>query len=106
MPGEDSIGNEYLKTVITRLKYYKELCEKAFEQLGDADFHYQPNAESNSIAVIIQHMSGNMLSRWTSFLTEDGEKPWRERDDEFEIHKYEKKKLIDIWDEGWKCLLE
>ena len=101
-----SIGTEYLQTVIKRVKYYKDLGDKTFEQLNiDADFHYQPNEESNSIAVIIQHMTGNMLSRWTNFLTEDGEKEWRQRDDEFTIHDYSKKRLLEIWEEGWKCFL-
>jgi hypothetical protein len=101
-----SLGKEYLHTVIRRVKYYKELGDKTFEQLGDADFHYQPNEESNSIAVIIQHMTGNMLSRWTNFLTEDGEKEWRERDDEFTIHSYTKQQLLEIWEKGWSCFLD
>src|SRR4026208_2138892 len=101
-----SIGKEYLQTVIRRLKYYKDLGEKTFAQLDDNDFHYQFNEESNSIAVIIQHMTGNMLSRWTNFLTEDGEKEWRQRDDEFTIHNYGKKRLLEIWEEGWKCFLD
>jgi uncharacterized protein DUF1572 len=96
-------GQEFLSTAIRRLKYYKELGEKTFEQLGDKDFHWIPSSESNSIAVIIQHISGNMLSRWTNFLTEDGEKEWRQRDGEFEIHDHSKQRLIEIWDEGWKC---
>lgn len=100
-----SIGKDYLATVINRLKYYKSLGDKTFEQLNDSDFHYQPNAASNSIAIIIQHMHGNMLSRWTNFLTEDGEKEWRKRDDEFEIHDYSKEKLLELWEAGWACFL-
>lgn len=100
-----TVGEEYLSTVTRRVKYYKELGEKTFVQLEDKDFHWQPTSESNSIAVIIQHISGNMLSRWTNFLTEDGEKDWRQRDDEFEIHHYSKQQLIDLWDKGWKCFL-
>jgi hypothetical protein len=99
-------GQEYLVTTIRRLKNYRDMAEKTFEQLEDADFHYAFNPESNSIAVIIQHMAGNMLSRWTNFLTEDGEKEWRERDDEFEIHDYSKQELIAIWNKGWKCFLD
>jgi hypothetical protein len=98
-----TVGEEYLKTIIARLKYYKHLGEKTFEQLQEKDFHWKPSSESNSIAVIIQHLSGNMLSRWTNFLTEDGEKDWRQRDDEFEIHAYSKQQLIDIWNKGWDC---
>ena len=100
-----SLGKEYLQTVIRRVRYYKDLGDKTFEQLDDADFHYQPNAESNSIAVIIQHMAGNMLSRWTNFLTEDGEKEWRQRDEEFSVHNYSKQQLLEIWEKGWTCYL-
>jgi len=98
-------GSEYLITAIKRLKYYRGLAEKTFEQLSEAEFHYSPGPESNSIAVIIQHMAGNMLSRWTNFLTEDGEKSWRKRDAEFEIHPYSKEQLMKIWNDGWECFL-
>lgn len=98
-------GQEYLQTMIRRLKYYKDLGEKTFEQLEEKDFHFQPSSDSNSIAVIIRHMAGNMLSRFTNFLTEDGEKSWRQRDDEFVIYKHAKSELIDIWNKGWNCLL-
>src|SRR5258705_5683977 len=101
-----NLGEEYLSTVIRRLKYYKELGERTFEQVGDKEFHWQPSSESNSIAVIIQHLAGNMLSRWTNFLTEDGEKEWRRRDDEFEIHQYSKQQIIDLWQKGWDCFLK
>jgi hypothetical protein len=100
-----SLGQEYLQTVIRRVKYYKDLGDKTFEQLNDADFHYQPNEESNSIAVIIQHVAGNMLSRWTNFLTEDGEKEWRQRDDEFAVHDYSKQQILEIWEKGWSCFI-
>jgi len=99
-------GTEYLSTVIRRVKYYKDLADKTFEQLKEADFHYQFNDSSNSIAIIIQHMAGNMLSRWTNFLTEDGEKPWRQRDDEFEVHDYSRQQLIELWEKGWSCYLD
>ena len=97
------LGSTYLDTAKSRFRYYKELGEKTFDQLNEEDFHYKPNEESNSIAIIIQHMSGNMLSRWTNFLTEDGEKEWRMRDDEFEVHQYSKQQLVDIWNKGWSC---
>lgn len=102
----NTLGKEYLLTVIRRVKYYKDLGDKTFEQLHDADFHYQPNPESNSIAVIIQHTAGNMLSRWTNFLTEDGEKEWRQRDEEFAVHDYSKQQLLALWEKGWNCFLE
>src|ERR1700755_3504112 len=100
-----NLAEEYLSTVIRRLKYYKELGERAFEQIEEKDFHFQPSSESNSIAVIIQHVAGNMLSRWTNFLTEDGEKEWRDRDDEFEVHSYSKQQLVDMWNKGWEMFL-
>lgn len=100
-----STAKEFLTTAIRRLKYYKELGDKTFEQLNEWDFHYRPNDESNSIAVIIQHMAGNMLSRWTNFLTEDGEKEWRQRDDEFAVHEYNKQQLLELWEKGWDCFL-
>ncbi|MBI3140183.1 MAG: DUF1572 family protein [Sphingobacteriales bacterium] len=99
-------GNEFLQTAIRRFKYYKDLGDKTFVQLNDWDFHYQPNEESNSIAVIIQHMAGNMLSRWTNFLSEDGEKEWRNRDEEFEIHQLNKQQLLERWEKGWSCFLD
>jgi hypothetical protein len=102
----NTIGKEYIATVIRRVKYYKDLGEKAFEQLDEKDLHFRPNEESNSIAIIVQHIAGNMLSRFTNFLTEDGEKEWRQRDDEFEIHHYSKQQVIDRWEKGWKCFLD
>jgi uncharacterized damage-inducible protein DinB len=101
----NSFGEAYLSVVIKRLKYYKDLGEKSFAQLDEKDFYYQPSSESNSIAVIIQHISGNMISRFTNFLTEDGEKEWRKRDDEFEVHEYSKQQLEDLWQKGWDCFL-
>ena len=93
----------FLQSAIKRLSYYKELGDKTFEQFNDADFHFQPNEESNSIAIIIQHVAGNMLSRWTDFLTTDGEKEWRNRDVEFEKQHLTKQQLLDIWQKGWDC---
>jgi uncharacterized protein DUF1572 len=101
-----TIGTTYLQTAIKRLRYYKELGEKTFGQLTDAELRFTPNAASNSIAVIVQHMAGNMLSRWTNFLTEDGEKPWRQRDEEFEVHDYSKQQIVELWEKGWACFLD
>lgn len=101
-----STAKEFLQTAIRRLKYYKDLGDKTFTQLNDWDFHYQPNEESNSIAIIIQHLAGNMLSRWTNFLTEDGEKEWRQRDDEFDVHDYTKHQLVELWEKGWTSFLD
>ena len=100
-----SIGKEFLTTAIRRMKYYRDLGEKTFDQLNDEEIHFQPTSESNSIAVIVQHMTGNMLSRWTNFLTEDGEKEWRKRDEEFEKKQMSKQDLIEVWHKGWDCFL-
>lgn len=100
-----TFGEGFLKDCIKRFRYYKELGDKTFEQLNEEDFFYQPNLSSNSIAIIIQHMYGNMLSRWTNFLTEDGEKDWRKRDAEFEAMSISREDLLSFWNEGWKCLL-
>jgi len=101
-----TLGNSFLESAIKRLSYYKELGDKTFEQLTEADFHYSPDAESNSIAIIIQHMAGNMLSRWTDFLTTDGEKEWRNREVEFDKQVLNYQQLLDIWEKGWDCCLD
>lgn len=100
-----ALPNEFLQSAVKRLSYYKDLGDKTFAQLTEADFHYQPNAASNSIALIIQHMAGNMLSRWTDFLTTDGEKEWRNRDTEFEEQQLSKEALLAFWEKGWACCL-
>jgi hypothetical protein len=94
----------FLKSANQQFRDYKSLAEKTFEQLEEKDFHYQPNETVNSIAITITHMHGNMLSRWTNFLTEDGEKTWRQRDDEFETHSYSRDKLLQLWEEGWRAV--
>ncbi|HLY72234.1 MAG TPA: DUF1572 family protein [Puia sp.] len=99
-----TLEKTYLDSVIKKMTAYKDLGEKTFEQLEESDFHFSPNEESNSIAIIVQHISGNMLSRWTNFLAEDGEKEWRQRDDEFEVHQFSKQQIIDVWEKGWQCL--
>jgi hypothetical protein len=101
-----STGKIFLGSVVKRSKYYKELADRTFSQLTDGDFHFQPNKASNSIAIIIQHMAGNMLSRWTDFLTTDGEKEWRQRDAEFEEQNMTRQQLTDFWEKGWKCFLD
>ena len=100
-----SIATTFLSSYIKRISYYKELADKTFEQLNEADFHFQPNEVSNSIAIIIQHMAGNMLSRFTNFLTEDGEKEWRNRDTEFEEQQLSREELLQKWEDGWACVL-
>jgi hypothetical protein len=101
-----SIAKIFLAAVIKRLAYYKELGDKTFAVLETKDFHFCPTTESNSIAVIIQHVSGNMISRWTHFLTSDGEKEWRNRDEEFAIKTYSKEQLVELWEKGWDCCMD
>jgi Protein of unknown function (DUF1572) len=96
--------NSYLSSVVKQFEYYKSLGDKTFDQLTDSDVHWKYNSESNSIAIITKHIVGNMLSRWTNFLTEDGEKTWRERDQEFEDTYSNKKEMLKAWNSGWDCL--
>jgi len=100
-----SFEKEFLQNTIKRFRNYKDLGDKTFEQLKEEDFFFQPSSESNSIAIIIQHLYGNMMSRWTNFLTEDGEKEWRKRDEEFEVMQCSRRDLISFWNSGWDCLL-
>ena len=96
----------YIPSVIKQFEYNKSLGDKTFEQLTKEQLFFTYNKESNSIATLVKHISGNMLSRWTNFLTEDGEKPWRKRDEEF-INTYtSKEEVIHDWEKGWACLFE
>ncbi|MGQ0828639.1 MAG: DUF1572 family protein [Bacteroidota bacterium] len=102
-----SVEKHLLENTIGVFKNYRTLAEKAMAQLiTDKDFHYVPDAESNSIAVIIKHMSGNMISRWTDFLTTDGEKPTRNRDSEFIEGTETREQLMQIWEKGWKVFFD
>jgi hypothetical protein len=97
----------FLENTIGVFRNYRALAEKSFDQLeNDKDFHYAPDGESNSIAVIIKHMSGNMISRWTDFLTTDGEKPNRNRDGEFIDGQETKAQLLELWNKGWKVFMD
>lgn len=96
--------NNYLDSAVKQFEYYKLLAEKTFDQINEDDLFWQFNEESNSIAMIVNHLAGNMLSRWTDFLTSDGEKEWRNRDAEFEDVIHNKSDLINKWNEGWNCL--
>ena len=97
-------NNNYLESVKKQFLYYKTLGEKAMEQLEPEQLFISANDDTNSIAVIVKHISGNMLSRWTDFLTSDGEKEWRNRDDEFENTIETKGELLQFWNKGWDCL--
>jgi hypothetical protein len=95
---------DFLESAKKQFKYYKELGEKSFKQVTPEKLFHQINEDSNSIAIIVQHLHGNMLSRWTDFLDSDGEKEWRNRDKEFETIIKTKEDLITKWNEGWQCL--
>ncbi|WP_312902447.1 DUF1572 family protein [Chryseobacterium taichungense] len=91
---------------IKRFEYYKNLGDKSFTQLSEDQLFWQFNEESNSIAIIVKHIAGNMLSRWSDFLTADGEKPWRNRDEEFVNSFSTKDEVLEYWESGWKCLFD
>jgi hypothetical protein len=94
----------YLKDSLALFRHYKKLAERAMEQLDDEHLLTVLDEESNSIAIVAKHMSGNMLSRWTDFLTSDGEKPSRRRDLEFVDPPATREALLAAWEEGWACL--
>src|SRR2546425_1550082 len=96
----------YVKDSIDLFRYYKKLGERAMAQCSDEGLAATIDAESNSIAVIVKHMAGNMRSRWTDFLTSDGEKPDRNRDTEFEDAPKTRAALVELWERGWKYLFD
>ncbi len=105
MQNSSNINSDYLESVKKQFEYYKLLGEKTFAQLSDAQLFEQYNADSNSIATIVKHLWGNMLSRWTDFLTTDGEKEWRNREAEFKNDITTRAELLAKWNEGWDCFL-
>lgn len=94
----------YLKDSIGLFRYYKKLADRAMAQCPDEGLFTTLDKESNSIAIIVKHLSGNMRSRWTDFLTTDGEKPDRKRDTEFEQPPQTRAELLEMWERGWKYL--
>jgi len=100
----DDIVKDYLSDSITSFRAYKKMADKAIAQVNDDELFVTIDDESNSIAIVMKHMAGNMLSRWTDFLTTDGEKPTRNRDMEFVIESRDKDELIDYWERGWNAL--
>ena len=94
----------YLQSVKKQFEYYKQLGDKTCDQLNEQDLFWKFNEESNSIAVIVNHLWGNMKSRWTNFLNSDGEKEWRSRDLEFESIIKSKAELLEKWNDGWHYL--
>lgn len=97
---------EYLKSAIRQFAYYKQLGEQSMAQIEESQLFFQPNEDTNSIAIIAQHLWGNMLSRWTDFRTSDGEKEWRKRDAEFEPVITTRTQLLEHWEQGWLCLFD
>ncbi len=103
----ETFGALYLKDVTEQLRQYKGMADRALAQVGDEDLFPALDAESNSLAVLIQHMGGNLRSRWTDFLTSDGEKPDRDRDSEFEVAPgTTREALLARWEEGWSRLFD
>lgn len=100
-----SIQSIYLQSALKRLEIHRELGVKTIQRLNITQLNWQPEGEPNSIAMIVKHLHGNMLSRWTDFLTTDGEKPGRDRDLEFEESDISPEQLLQLWDEGWECML-
>jgi hypothetical protein len=99
-----STTGDYLQSVIQLLKDYKHSGEKAIRQIPEEKIFWQYNEDCNSVAIIVKHLRGNMLSRWTDFLSSNGEKPWRERDQEFEPDMSSMEEVWTNWEEGWQVL--
>ena len=98
--------SNYLESALKEFRRYKSLGDKSFAQLREEDIHWSQNKDSNSIAIIVKHMVGNMLSRWTDFLSSDGEKSWRNRDTEFEDPYSTKAEMIEAWDKAWDLVFQ
>ena len=98
--------SSFLKSSLLQFRYYKELGEKTIEQVPEIKLSFQINNETNSINTIVKHLSGNMVSRWTDFLSSEGEKEFRNRDDEFNDTIESKKELMEIREQGWNVLFD
>ncbi|HET6575484.1 MAG TPA: DUF1572 family protein [Fimbriiglobus sp.] len=99
------LAAEFVSAVVNAFEANKRLADRAVEQVPDNKLHVALDANTNSVAVIMKHVAGNLASRWTDFLTTDGEKPWRNRDDEFVDTFGSRAELLDYWEQGWACLL-
>src|SRR6185437_14861860 len=100
------IAAEFLSATINAFEANKRLADRAVEQVPDEKLPVALDANTNSIAVIMKHVAGNLASRWTDFLTTDGEKPWRQRDEEFVESSTSRAELLEKWERGWACLLQ
>jgi hypothetical protein len=99
------IPAEFISAIVDAFEANKRLADRAIEQVPDDKLHIALDANTNSIAIIMKHVAGNLLSRWTDFLSTDGEKPWRNRDGEFEDFSGNRAELLELWERGWACLL-
>lgn len=99
-----NINANYIKSIQKQFRDYKNLGNKTIDSLSEEQLHWKYNDESSSAATIINHIVGNMFSRWTNFYIEDGEKEWRQRDAEFTSSTKTKEELLEHWEEGWNCL--
>jgi hypothetical protein len=102
----DSIGRAFLSNAVSTFRKQKKLADGAIAQTSDEAFFRAPDAETNSIAIVVKHMAGNMRSRWSDFLTTDGEKPDRDRDSEFAIDEPSRDDLLARWEAGWQTLFD
>ncbi len=101
-----SFAENYITSAKLEFERYKAYGDKTFGQLSEEELFWKPTDTDNSIAIIVKHIAGNMLSRWTNFLAEDGEKSWRNRDDEFEKPPKTGKEILQLWEKGWACLFD
>ena len=106
MTNSTSAKNVVIESATETFRSQKDIAERAIVQVNNEDIHKPLDPETNSIAVIMKHMAGNMRSRWTDFLTSDGEKPWRHRDDEFVDDIRSRQELQNFWEEGWACVFD
>ena len=106
MSDYQSLGDLFLKDSVRTFHQQKELAEKAVAQLSDEQLHEPLDENTNSAAIIMKHVAGNLISRWTEFLTTDGEKPWRNRDGEFIDNFRSSDEVLTFWERGWKCLFD
>jgi len=102
----DHSETAFIREAIVAVQTYKGLADKAIAQVADDQLHVAMDANTNTIAVIVKHVAGNLLSRWTDFLTTDGEKPWRQRDSEFVDTLATRQEMLAYWESGWDCLFK
>jgi hypothetical protein len=103
---ENTITEGYLADALSSFRAYKKLADKAIAQTTDDELFVKLDEEGNSIAIVMKHLAGNMISRWTDFLNSDGEKPDRNRDMEFVVEKSNKDDVLEYWERGWQCVFD